>query len=246
MDVRAEPSEGGRVEGGGSYPTAERVTVTAIPSAGWQFERWSGNLSGSGNPDTLAMEANKTLVAQFVKATHTILKVSAEPPEAGSVSEGGNYIAGTQVQVKARGISEWRFDHWSGDLSGSANPALLVMDTDKWAIAHFVRAPDKERTDRDNIVPTWARTKPATEPRDLYEPDHQPRLPRWAHPEPATEPTDSVESELSSEQQPNQSVSGPAFNTNGTQSKTENLGETPPTAPSQASQNKSTLGKAFQ
>jgi hypothetical protein len=41
------------------------VTLTAIPKNGYQFLRWSGNLSGNTNPATITMDENKQVTAVF-------------------------------------------------------------------------------------------------------------------------------------------------------------------------------------
>jgi PKD repeat protein len=50
---------------GGTYNEDTVVTLTANPSSGWQFDDWSGDLSGSTNPTTITMNANKTVTANF-------------------------------------------------------------------------------------------------------------------------------------------------------------------------------------
>jgi PKD repeat protein len=50
---------------GGTYNEGTVVTVTANPSSGWQFDNWSGDLSGSTNPTTITMNANKSVTANF-------------------------------------------------------------------------------------------------------------------------------------------------------------------------------------
>lgn len=50
---------------GGVYTNGTVVTVTAIPNSGYGFGNWSGDLSGSVNPTTIAMNGNKSLTANF-------------------------------------------------------------------------------------------------------------------------------------------------------------------------------------
>jgi hypothetical protein len=57
--------------------------------------------------------------------------VTLDPP-------GGVYNAGTSVQLAANAAPGWHFDHWEGALSGSANPATLLMDGNKSVTAVFV------------------------------------------------------------------------------------------------------------
>jgi|GEM_PF-191722 len=58
---------------GGTYPGGTVVTVTAVPAAGWQFDGWSGDLSGTANPTTITMNANKSVTANFSEVTGTAI-----------------------------------------------------------------------------------------------------------------------------------------------------------------------------
>lgn len=60
----------------------------------------------------------------------------------GSVSpSGGSYSEGSNVSVTATPAQGWEFDSWSGDLSGTTNPANLTMDSDKSVTAIFSQLP---------------------------------------------------------------------------------------------------------
>jgi len=48
-----------------------------------------------------------------------------------------SYASGTPVTLEAMPDPGWRFDHWSGDLSGSDNPKIITMDADKDVTATF-------------------------------------------------------------------------------------------------------------
>jgi len=50
---------------GGTYDNGTVVTLTATPNAGYQFSGWSGDLTGSANPATITMNANKNVTATF-------------------------------------------------------------------------------------------------------------------------------------------------------------------------------------
>jgi uncharacterized repeat protein (TIGR02543 family) len=56
---------------GGTYDAGTVVTVTATPNSGWQFDGWSGDLSGSTNPTTITMNANKSVTATFSEVSST-------------------------------------------------------------------------------------------------------------------------------------------------------------------------------
>ena len=50
---------------GGTYEDGTSVELTAVADAGWTFVGWSGDLSGDTNPETILMDADKTVTATF-------------------------------------------------------------------------------------------------------------------------------------------------------------------------------------
>ncbi len=50
---------------GGEGRPGEALTLTAVPTAGWRFERWSGSLSATANPLTFTLGAKQTCIAVF-------------------------------------------------------------------------------------------------------------------------------------------------------------------------------------
>jgi hypothetical protein len=50
----------------GPYYYGDLVELTANADVGWIFREWSGDLTGSVNPETIVMDANKTVNAIFV------------------------------------------------------------------------------------------------------------------------------------------------------------------------------------
>jgi len=137
-----------------SYPNGSSVQLTATPDPGWVFSGWSGDLTGSTNPATLTMDADKTVTATFVQARTLTVNVVGS----GTVAKSPNlatYPNGSSVQLTATPDPGWIFSGWSGDLTGSTNPANLTMDADKTVTATFVQA----RSLTVNVVGTGAVTK---------------------------------------------------------------------------------------
>ncbi len=53
---------------GNSYPAGSIVPVEAIPSSGWKFSSWTGDLLGIDNTTTITMNSNKTITATFLES----------------------------------------------------------------------------------------------------------------------------------------------------------------------------------
>jgi hypothetical protein len=54
-----------------TYPGGSNVQLTATPDAGWSFAGWSGDASGSANPLTLNVTANRNVTATFSQHVYT-------------------------------------------------------------------------------------------------------------------------------------------------------------------------------
>jgi len=79
-----------------SYTSGTVVTLTATPAAGYTFTSWSGNVTGTANPETITMDGNKAVTATFAATPAYTLT-----PTAGT---GGTMTPNT-VQTVLRGGS---------------------------------------------------------------------------------------------------------------------------------------------
>lgn len=88
------------------------------------------------------MDENKTITAIFSAYCH--LAVETDPTDGGAVTlepsqPAEGYVAGTEVTVTAIAADGYRFDHWSGALSGSENPTTVNMVSGKEVTANFIK-----------------------------------------------------------------------------------------------------------
>jgi uncharacterized repeat protein (TIGR02543 family) len=122
-----------------TIPQGDTVTVTATPSAGYAFDYWEGDVADIHAPSTtVTMGADKAVTAHFVTRTLTI---GVAPPGGGTTSPTAgthNYVPDQVVDITATPSPGYRFDHWSGDATGSANPVTVTMGADKTVTANFV------------------------------------------------------------------------------------------------------------
>jgi len=121
------------------------VDLQAMAAAGWSFSGWSGDLSGTTNPSSIIINDNKTVTATFTKNSspppqqYVSLTVSINGTGC-SVTKNPNratYTYGTYVQLTAVAASGWTFSGWSGDLTGTTNPILITMKSNKTITANF-------------------------------------------------------------------------------------------------------------
>ena len=123
---------------GGVYNTGMVVTVTASPNIGYAFTNWSGDLTGPVNPTTITINGNKSVTANFVPVPTCTLTTSATNGSITLNPPGGIYNTGTVVTVTATPSNGYMFGSWSGDLTGSTNPATITMNGNKSVMANFI------------------------------------------------------------------------------------------------------------
>jgi hypothetical protein len=122
----------------GRYSKDATATLTAVPAAGYRFDRWSGDFSSNVTAVTIAMNTSKNLSATFIRIYNLTAAVS--PAGGGAISPaGGTYDEGSNVMLTATPASGYRFDRWSGDSSGNINPINITMNAGKSVTATFVK-----------------------------------------------------------------------------------------------------------
>ena len=127
----------------GTYTCGSAVTVAAVPSSCYQFDSWSGDLSGSVNPRVITMSAAKLITANFSMIQYT-LQINADgngavtvDGEEHSLPWSGLVDCGSVVTLDAVPDSCYEFSGWTGAITWASAPVDIVMDGDKNLTASF-------------------------------------------------------------------------------------------------------------
>src|SRR5436190_614433 len=88
-----------------AYPQNSVVQLTATASNGWLFHHWSNDASGSVNPYSLTMDANKSVNAVFVQP----VTITGQPQNV-SVAEQGTANFSVTASGAAPLSYAWRFN----------------------------------------------------------------------------------------------------------------------------------------
>ena len=106
-----------------AYYCSEMVTLTATPDPGWLFDRWEGSLTGSLNPQTVTMTAQRDVTAVFLPDSNLPLVGFDQAGQ--SVDEDGSSIA-IRVSLSETSASDVTVPY---TLSGTASsPADYSVD----------------------------------------------------------------------------------------------------------------------
>jgi uncharacterized repeat protein (TIGR02543 family) len=140
LTTTASPSAGGSIErspDAPSYAAGTVVTLTAIPAAGYTFTGWSGDLSDTGNPTAVTMDANKTITAIFDINTYTLTVNVSGSGSVAKFPDQATYSHGTSVQLMATPAAGWKFTGWTEDLTTVTNPVTLIVSRTHSIVAQF-------------------------------------------------------------------------------------------------------------
>ena len=92
------------------------VTLTAVAGSCWTFAGWSGDLTGTTNPDTITIDGNKIVTVTFTQDQHT---VSSSAGANGSIDPVGDTVVncGDNLSFAATGDACYEVDTWYLDAS---------------------------------------------------------------------------------------------------------------------------------
>lgn len=142
ISANAFPPGSGVITGAGAYVQGSSVTVTAAPTAGYVFARWTEDAIVVSTSPTFTFEAtsDRTLVAAFiVVGTGRVISTSSTPTAGGSTSGDGEYALGASATVSATANSGYKFSKWLVDgvtVSSSRNYTFTV-DANRTLVARF-------------------------------------------------------------------------------------------------------------
>src|SRR5437867_8287610 len=84
-----------------NYNHGTVVQLTATPAVGWHFVSWSGDASGTANPLSVTMDANKDITATFAINTYTLSVTTIGNGTGAKSPDQPSYNHGTVVQPTA-------------------------------------------------------------------------------------------------------------------------------------------------
>ncbi len=135
------PTAGGSISSsasGTNVVDGTTVALTVVPSVGYIFTGWVGDVTGTNNPVSFAMLTNKTVSANFVAQYALNVAVVG----GGTVAQAplkSTYTSGDSVTLTATASAGWAFTGWSGDAISTTTSFVLLMNGNKSIAATFKR-----------------------------------------------------------------------------------------------------------
>lgn len=130
------------------------LNIEAIADFGWIFDGWSGDFEETENPASILMDSDKEITVTFTEKPKYSLEIAVVGN--GTVQVDGEVYTealmiyeGTQVALRAIPSSGWKFDEWTGDLTGTTNPQNLTVTANASVTATFTQSTS---VDTENIL----------------------------------------------------------------------------------------------
>ena len=143
VTATANPSNGGTVEGGGTYNYGASCTVTATAATGYTFAGWTenGNEVSNNATYTFTVTGERNLVANFDLISH-VITATADPVEGGTVEGAGTYNHFFRCTLTATPSIGYTFVNWTKDgemVSTDAVYSFYVMEDAEY-VANFTQS----------------------------------------------------------------------------------------------------------
>jgi len=144
ITATANPSNGGSVDGGGTYASGSICTLRATANSGYTFVNWTKNgTQVSTNPNySFTVTGNASYVANFEQEPEEYsITVNAEPANGGTVSGGGTYTEGSTCVISAMPNDGYVFDNWTrnGTVVSTEPTYSIVVNRNLTFVAHFAQ-----------------------------------------------------------------------------------------------------------
>jgi uncharacterized repeat protein (TIGR02543 family) len=128
------------VQPGNSYAAGQQVQLIPAAQTGWQFDHWTGAISGSASPGSLTMTSDKSVIATFTQKEYSL---NIQIQGTGTVTKSPDqltYHVGDHVGLTATQGGGWTFVGFSGDITGTSPTATVTIDQNPEVTATFTQA----------------------------------------------------------------------------------------------------------
>jgi hypothetical protein len=132
LTVSVTPANGGTVSPpSNSYEKGSNVSLVATPVGEYLFKQWQGSISGTSNPTSITMDADKSVTGVFEKRqyplTLTIECSGTVKEEVIGIAGQALYPSGTTVRLTASSNKGAVFSGWTGDITGKDSVLTTVI-----------------------------------------------------------------------------------------------------------------------
>lgn len=121
----------------GTYEAGASAKLTAVANEHYEFTGWTGDVTSTDNPLTVAVNSDMTITANFAKKQYT-LTIFVNDENKGTIDVAtGSYEYGTEVTLTATPKPSYKLLAWSN--KATTESITVTMDNNKAVSAYFVK-----------------------------------------------------------------------------------------------------------
>lgn len=124
------------------YEFETKVELTPISYYGWEFEKWTGDISSTDSVIQITVDNDLDIVANFKRSNFNLnVNITGEGSLATEVIENRrkSFEYGSYVELTPMPASFWEFTGWGGELSGTTVPEYILLDSSRTVGLEFKR-----------------------------------------------------------------------------------------------------------
>lgn len=147
LNLSANPSEGGTLNGSGAYYPGDFANIQAIENPDFVFQSWmlNGQQMSVNNQFGFTVNEDLNFIADFLEveseAESYSLSLNVNPENAGIVSGSGSYQAQEEITITATANEGFIFVNWTDQdgavVSSSANTTFVMPENNVTLTANF-------------------------------------------------------------------------------------------------------------
>ena len=127
LDVVAEDSTHGSVEGGGRFANLSTRTISAVAADGYRFAHW--NDGSRDNPRQVLLTQDTLFTAYFVERNQVWADVRSNDESLGTATGGGVYYEGDTATLTATAMPYNKFLYWDDAVRDNPREVEMTQDT---------------------------------------------------------------------------------------------------------------------
>ncbi len=134
-----------------TVPAGTTLSLLANPAPGWQFNGWTGDITGNDLLTSILMNDDKSVTANFTESDISQYTLTLNLTGSGSVTVNGDPYTnpvtvneGTILELVAIPGNDYEFANWEGDAEGQNPQIEVLMDGNKNITAIFEALPPGE------------------------------------------------------------------------------------------------------
>ncbi len=128
--------QGTMLPAAGTYNCGTVLHLTATPGSGYSFTSYSGDFNSADNPADFTLSANSNITVEFDVIPLCNLTMNTTGQGTATPASGA-YACGSTLTLQATAGSGYGFTGFTGDYTGTNNPASFQINQDSTVTANF-------------------------------------------------------------------------------------------------------------